>query len=105
MNYENISNDEKMNQINIKMPFDNLKGNYFLQKMFDNMTKNRYLDIIKYNKNLQKRLNLNINDYKDYSQLYSDIIIELIPYPFVYKYGGKFINIWEDKKKIFSYFF
>ena len=32
---------------------------------------------MKYNKKLQKRLNVNINDYKEYSQLYSSIEIEL----------------------------
>ena len=34
------------------------------------MKKNKSFEIMKYNKKLQKRLNININDYKDYSQLY-----------------------------------
>ena len=54
--------------------FDNIKRDYFLLKLIDIMKKNKYLEI---NKNLQKRLKLAINDYKEYSQLYSDIEIEL----------------------------
>ena len=38
------------------------------------MRKNRTLEIVKYNKILQKRLNLSIRDYKAY---YSSIEIEL----------------------------
>ena len=41
------------------------------------MNKNKSLEIIKYNKKLQKRLNLNIKDYKEYTELYSSIEIEL----------------------------
>ena len=51
---------------------------------------------------MQKRLNISINDYKDYC-LFSDIIVELIPYPFTSKYGGKFINIRDDQKNIFIF--
>ena len=35
------------------------------------------MNIVRYNKKIQERLNLNINDYKEYSQLYSSIEIEL----------------------------
>ena len=41
------------------------------------MKKNKSLEIVKYNKKLQKRLNLSISDYKEFSQLYSSIEIEL----------------------------
>ena len=67
------------------------------------MKKNKSLQIMKYNKKLQKRLNININDYKDYSQLYSPIEIELkiadnyIASPFI------FISN-EDKKYYYIYF-
>ena len=38
-------------------------------KVFDIMKKNKSFEIIKYNKKLQERLNLSINDHKEYSQL------------------------------------
>ena len=41
------------------------------------MKKNKSLKIVKNNKKLQKRLNLSINDYKEYTELYSPIEIEL----------------------------
>ena len=34
--------------------FRNLKGTFFLQKMFDNIHKKKYLKMIKYNKDLKK---------------------------------------------------
>ena len=36
--------------------FKNLKGDYFLIKLFYNLLKNKSLDIIKYNKNIKDRL-------------------------------------------------
>ena len=50
-----------------KDKFENLKNNYLLQKIFDNLKRKKLLKIIKYNKNIQKIINLNINDYKEYS--------------------------------------
>ena len=54
MNSRNISKNE------IKKGFEKLKSNYFLRDLFDILNKNKSLNIMKYNKKLQKRLNLNI---------------------------------------------
>ena len=35
------------------------------------MYRHIFIEIIKYNKKLQKRLKIEINNYKEYSQLYS----------------------------------
>ena len=77
MNSDIILKDEKMKQIKSNVYFENLKCDYFLIKIFDIMKKNKSLEIVKYNKKLQKRLNLSISDYKEFSQLYSSIEIEL----------------------------
>jgi len=77
MDDKNISNNEKLNKVELKNHFDNLKSNIILKKIFDIMKKNKSLDIMKYNKILQKRLKLTINDYKKYSQFYTPIEIEL----------------------------
>ena len=69
---EIISKNEKC-----KVDFKNLKSDYFLIKLFDNIKKYKSLKIMKYNKKMQKRLNLSISDYKNYSQLYSEIEIEI----------------------------
>ena len=74
MNSGIISNEE---QIKSKLDLKNLKSDYFLIKIFDIINTNKLLEIMKYNKEIQKRVNLSINDYIKYSQLYSSIEIEL----------------------------
>ena len=66
MNPRKTSNNKISNYTKIKVKdiFRNLKSNYFLIKIFDNINKKKMLDIIKYNKNIQDRINININDYK-----------------------------------------
>ena len=71
---------EKLNPIKSKNMFITIKSDYFIQKLFDNMQKRISLDIIKYNINLQKRLNININNYKDFSENFSSIELEIIPF-------------------------
>ena len=68
----------------------NIKSDYFILKIFDNIKKIKTLDIIKYNRKLQEILNYNINNYKEYSEIYSSIKIEITTVKNKY---GKFINI------------
>ena len=102
MNSENISNDEKLKKIKSKNDFDELKSNYILKQIFNIMKKNKSFEIMKYNKNLQKRLNLHIYDYKIYSQILSPIEIELKLENNKY---GKFINIRDNEKKYYHIYF
>ena len=85
-----------------KFDFKYLKSDYFLRKIFDTMKKSKTLEIMKYNKRLQKRLNLSINDYKEYSQLYSSIELELKPADNEY---GNFINIPDDEIEYYHIYF
>ena len=39
----------------------NLKSVYFIQKFFGYMTERKSLETIRYNKSIQKRINININ--------------------------------------------
>ena len=71
-------------------------------KIFDIIKQNKSLNIVKYNKKLQKRLNLNINDYKEYSELYSSIEIEL---KLVDNKYDKFINILDEEKEYYHIYF
>ena len=93
---------EKLNLIKSKNKFINLKSDYFIQKLFEYMQKRISLDIIKYNINLQKRLNININNYKDFSENFSSIEIEIIP---ILNDYGTFITIKEEDKKYFHIYF
>ena len=80
----------------------NLKSDYFIQKFFGYMSKRKSLETIRYNKSIQKRINININHYKSYSEEYSSIEFDIIPMKGEY---GKFINIKEEDKKYFHIYF
>ena len=77
---------------------ESLKSDYFLQKLYDNMTKKKKLEIVKYNKRIQNRINLSVNDYKECCK----IEIEIIPIKDKY---GKFININENNKLYYHIYF
>ena len=66
-----------MKQSKSTIGFEKLKNNIILKRIFNNMKKNKLFEIIKYNKKIQKRLIISIADYKEYSQLFSSIEIEL----------------------------
>ena len=81
---------------------ENIKSRYILSKIYDNMTKKKKLEIVKYNKRMQNRMNLSVKDYKEYSETYSSIEIEIIPTKGKY---GKFINIKENDELYYHIYF
>ena len=90
------------NKIESKDIFKNLKNDYFLQKLFHNLLKKKSLNIIKYNKKIKERINISIKDYKEYSEIYSSIEIELKPVGDEY---GKFINFNKENEKYYHIYF
>ena len=82
--------------------FNNLKSDYFLQLLFNNLVKKKSLYIIKYNNNIKNRMNISIKDYKEYSEIYSTIEIEIKP---VNNKCGTFININKEKEIYFHIHF
>ena len=93
---------ERLNLIKSNNKFINLKSDYFMRKLFSIMQIRISLKIIKCNINIQKRLNININNYKDFSEKFSSIELEIIPIQNKY---GRFINIKEEDKKYFHIYF
>ena len=94
--YKEVGEPNKKSRINI---FESLKSDYFLRKIFENLIKKKTLQLINYNKKIQNRVNININDYKEYSSIKIEII------PVLNKYGN-FIQInKEEDKKYFHIFF
>ena len=79
-----------------------LISDYFIQKFFGYMSEKKYLETIRYNKSIQKRINININHYKAYSEKYSSIELDIMPMKNKY---GKFINIKEENIKYFHIYF
>ena len=86
------------NQLKSAARYEKIKSNYFLEKVFNNLEKGKTLNIIKYNENIKKRINININDYKEYSEKYSSIEIEIKPVNNKY---GKFINYKKEDEKYY----
>ena len=76
--------------------FDGIKCRYILQKIFNKLLPKKVLQIIKYNNNLKKQLNKDINDYKQSLQIEIEILPEKDKY-------GKFITI-SDKSFYHIYF-
>ena len=77
---------------------ENIKSRYILSKIYNNMTIKKKLEIVKYNKKVQNRLNLSVNDYKECCK----IEIEIIPTKGKY---GEFINIDENDKLYYHIYF
>ena len=91
---------EEKNQLKLAGSYENIKANYFLEKIFNYLKKGKTLNLVKYNKNIKKRINLNINDYKEYSEKYSSIEIEIKP---VSKKYGNLLILKKKKKYIIIY--
>ena len=99
---ESIKDKTVLNEIKSKDILKNLKSNYFLIKLFDILLKKKSLEIIKYNKNIKNRMNISLKDYKEYSEIYSSIEIEIKPVNNKY---GEFININEENEKYYHIYF
>ena len=82
--------------------FKNLKNDYFLQLLFNILMKKKLLNIIKYNKKIKDRINISIKDYKEYSEIYSSIEIEIKPANNQY---GNFINIDKENEIYYHIYF
>ena len=80
----------------------NLQSDYFIQKFFGYMSERKYLETIRYNKSIQKRINININHYKAYYETKTSIELDIIPMKGKY---DKFININEEDEKYFHIYF
>ena len=100
----NTSDNEKGQLDLIKQNYiiENIKSKYILQNIFNYIDKKTSLEIMKYNKKMQNRINRNINEYKEYSGKYSSIVIEIIP---TYNVYSKFINIRKRDEKFYHIYF
>ena len=82
---------EKKSKIDL---FSQIKSVFILKKLYD-IIETKKLSIVKYNKNIQNRINVNIKNYKEYLEIYSTIEIEIILIKNKY---DDFININENEK-------
>ena len=92
----------KNNLNNSNSNLQNVTSAYILSKIFDNISTYKRLGIIRYNKKFQKKLNLSINNYKEYSEQFTTIEIEIIPVKDEY---GKLINISDSEREYYHIYF
>ena len=52
----------------------NIKSKFVLKKIFEQIQYNKLLELIRYNRNLQNRLQKGLNDYKEYLKTEIEII-------------------------------
>ena len=92
-----------LNKGKLRGKIENIKSKYILQKIFNNIIKVKTIKIVKYNKNIQNQLNINIDDYEKYwAEKYEIVEIEIIPAKNKY---GKFINIYDKNKYKYCHIF
>ena len=69
-----------------------IKSKYILKQIFINIKQLKFLKLIRYNKNIQDKLQITLNDYKYFYK----IIIEIIPKKINYIYSYNFIKITDE---------
>ena len=68
-----VEEQGKSKIINSNNQLKNLKSDYFIQKFFEFMSERKSLETIRYNKSIQKRIDISINHYKDYFETKTSI--------------------------------
>ena len=105
MNYRSsisYTNAQRLKQIKSNANLDNIKSNFIFKKIIEHMKQRKLYDIMRYNKKLQRRLNITFDDYKECSKIYSSIEIEL---NIVENRYGIFINIPDKDKEYYHIYF
>ena len=102
MKYGKLIFKEKINQIKPLNKIENIKSKYILKIVSNNLMKKKLLDITKYNNYIKKRIDININNYKEYSEKFSSVEIEIKP---VNKNYGLFVNVKKEDEKYYHIYF
>jgi hypothetical protein len=72
--HTNLSENNKNYSDNFKGNFlGNIKSKYILKYIFENLTELKLFKIVKYNKTIQGRLDIDLNDYKKYFEVIVEI--------------------------------
>ena len=77
-----------------------IQSKYILKLVMENMKENIRLNLIKYNKSLQKKIDIKLKDYAEYSKI---VIIEIVPSKVLQK--AYFINFEPEEKDYFKIYF
>ena len=91
-----------MNKTNQNCLLPKIRSKYILKRVFDHLNQIRILNLVRYNKMLQNKVNKSIMDYKI---LYSKIEIEIIPTNDIIGTLHIFININKTNKQYYHIYF
>ena len=99
-----INPKEELNKIKSGNKLSDIKSDFFLWNLFNNLSENKKLEIIRYNKKLKQILGINIYQNKINSEIYSSIEIEIIPKPnkfgnFIIPFGLYNVDIYFNDNK------
>ena len=100
--FEIIESNQEIKQHNLISKLDNIKSRYILKIIARNTNQKQLLKILKINRKTQKRLDLDINSYIKYSELYSSIEIELIPSK---NKSGKFMKKLNKEEELYYHIY
>ena len=78
-----------------------IKSRYILQQIFEHLNPKIFLNIIKNNKNIKNKLDIDLNDYKKYCE----IEIEIIPTAVKFCRNGTFINFNIEEDELYYHIF
>ena len=93
-----ISKNIKNKKIETNNDIRKIRSLYILKKILNNLSQRKFLKIIKYNNQIKKRLQINLNDYIEFSK----IEIEIIP---AEDKSGKIINFLNKGDKNYIHIF
>ena len=80
-----------------------IKSKYILQYIFEHVCQRIILNLSKYNKLLQKKMDISLNDYRLFNQIEIEIIPKGIPYYSKEKFP--FIKMFNENKNSFYVYF
>ena len=86
-------------------PFKKIKSQYIVKNIFEHLEKKKVLQLIKYNKNIQKKLEINVLNYIEMYEQIEQIEIIVKPFQILKNGNNKFINIEKEEEKDYFHVF
>ena len=97
-NHKTKTKKGKSNKNKANANLDDVKSKFILKKIIAHLPEKKFMKIIKYNKHMRHRLNIDNTDYKKAYQ----VELEIIPLP---NHFGKFISVIKGEESNYNIFF
>ena len=97
------SSKEEMNTVKKLTLLDGIRSKFILNKVIKHLSREKLLKLIKYNKQIQKKLNIDLEDYKSFNQTEIELKFDL-NISYYSKIGIRFVNYTGNKSNYHIYF-